>query len=267
MGKRFRQNQRWVNIIFLCLITTNSLAVQPNTSKQNTYVDLTAKTAIKEFPQFVLDGFKDAERTFFEPNNLVILLMAAGGSIALHDRTDDRAARHFSQHEGLPEFWDKTMYWVGSPAVHFGAAGLWYAMAEEDDQLNRGQAWTMLKALSVTGATTLLLKGINQNHSPNGSILAWPSGHTSSSVCVAAVLDEFYGPKVGVPAYALAGFVGYRMMDSGDHWASDVLFGAVLGYVIGHSIAGEHKKLEVAGFDVLPYTSANGTGVSFVKQF
>ena len=73
--------------------------------------------------------------------------------------------------------------------------------------------------------------------------------------------------NVAVLAYALAWFVGYRMMDSGHHWASDVLFGAVLGYVVGHSIAGEHKKLEVAGFGVLPYTSVTGAGVSFVRQF
>jgi membrane-associated phospholipid phosphatase len=28
------------------------------------------------------------------------------------------------------------------------------------------------------------------------------------------------------------------MMDEGDHWASDVLFGAVLGWVVGHTVAG-----------------------------
>ncbi|MHC4572272.1 MAG: hypothetical protein ACYS0C_09400 [Planctomycetota bacterium] len=60
------------------------------------------------------------------------------------------------------------------------------------------------------------------------------------------------------------------MMDSGDHWASDVAFGAVLGWVVGHTIAGKHKELEIAGFKVLPYTSSNDgpvIGINLVKQF
>ncbi|HUS73652.1 MAG TPA: phosphatase PAP2 family protein, partial [Sedimentisphaerales bacterium] len=108
------------------------------------------------------------------------------------------------------------------------------------------------------------------NETPNGKRWAWPSGHTSSSFTVAAVLDEFYGPKVGIPAYAVASVVAYRMMDTGDHWASDVVFGATLGWVVGHTIAGKHKKLEIAGFTVLPYMG-NGdgptAGISLVKQF
>jgi hypothetical protein len=38
------------------------------------------------------------------------------------------------------------------------------------------------------------------------------------------------------------------MMDSHDHWASDVLFGGTLGYIVGHTVAGKHKQLELAGF-------------------
>jgi hypothetical protein len=60
------------------------------------------------------------------------------------------------------------------------------------------------------------------------------------------------------------------MADTGDHWASDVVFGAALGWVVGHTVAGKHKELEVAGFKLLPYmggTDGSAVGVSFVKQF
>jgi hypothetical protein len=60
------------------------------------------------------------------------------------------------------------------------------------------------------------------------------------------------------------------MMDTGDHWGSDVVFGATLGWVVGHTIAGKHKKLEVAGFELLPYMpTANdpAAGICLVKQF
>jgi membrane-associated phospholipid phosphatase len=114
------------------------------------------------------------------------------------------------------------------------------------------------------------LKAIRDNESPNGKDWAWPSGHAASSFTVASVLDEFYGPRVGIPAYAVASVVSFRMIDSGDHWGSDVIFGATLGWVVGHTFAGKHKDLEVAGFKVMPYMSNNNgpsVGVMLVKQF
>jgi len=218
------------------------------------------------------EGMQEAYRTYSDPDNLMLLLMAGGGSIALQDRADGTIARHFDEHRALSHDFDKLVDWTGSPVTHFAAAALWYVIsADRGDEFNRQRSWALTKSLVVTGTTTVLLKAINNNHTPNGKNFAWPSGHTASSFCVASVLDEFYGPKVGLYAYGLAGFVGYRMMDSGDHWASDVLFGAVLGYVVGHSVAGEHKKIEVAGFDVLPYVSnirgRSVMGISVAKEF
>lgn len=255
-------------ILFVILVNANVYAVEPAEPNK---VDLMS-IILSDAKRLPAQGFAEAERTYFDSSNLTLLLMAGGGSIALHDKADDKIANHFDRHGNLSHDMDKLIDWTGSPATHFGAAAIWYAVAANNqNEFSKARAWTMIKALSVTGATTLLLKGINNNHTPNGKSLAWPSGHTSSSFCVAAVLDEFYGPKVGIPAYAMAGFVGYRMMDSGDHWASDVLFGAVLGYVVGHSVAGEHKRLEVAGFDILPYTSYTRskpiTGITLAKKF
>ena len=223
----------------------------------------------KAFPKTALN---DAQKTYFNSNNLLLILMAGGGSIALHDKADDTIAGHFERHRSLPKDLDKVTDIVGNPGTHFALTGIWYWMAvNKKDDLNIQRSWVMMRALAVTGATTLMLKGIVNNHTPNGKDLAWPSGHTASSFCVASVLDEFYGPKVGIPAYLLAGFVGYRMMDSGDHWASDVLFGGVLGYVVGHAIAGEHKKFEIAGFKIMPlvapYREGPVAGVMLAKEF
>ena len=258
----------WFFVLFVIVFTNNAYAIE-NAGLQDTELMKIITGDVKRLPSQVLT---EAERTYFDSKNLTLLLMAGGGSIALHDKADDKIADHFDRHGKMSKDMDLLIDWTGSPATHIGAAAIWYAMAANDqNEFGKARAWTMIKALSLTGATTLILKGINNNHTPNGKSLAWPSGHTSSSFCVAAVLDEFYGPKVGIPAYGLAGLVGYRMMESGDHWASDVLFGAVLGYVIGHSVAGEHKKLEIAGFDILPYNSFAGskpvTGIMLAKQF
>ncbi|MFA6186215.1 MAG: phosphatase PAP2 family protein [Phycisphaerae bacterium] len=223
----------------------------------------------KAFPKIFLE---DTKKTYFNSGNLMLLLMAGGGSIALHDRADEKIGNHFEEHRSLPKDLDNFTDMAGNPGIHFAATGIWYwAASSKKDDLNMQRSWIMFRALAVTGATTLMLKGIANNHSPNGASLAWPSGHTSSSFTVAAVLDEFYGPKIGIPAYLAAGFVGYRMMDSGDHWASDVLFGGVLGYVVGHAIAGENKNFNIAGFKIAPFTPTLGDrpapGIALAKEF
>jgi len=217
-------------------------------------------------------GFKDAKNAYLDNENIKLILMAAGGSIALHDKADEKIADNFEKHRTLPQDMDKLIDWAGCPGTHFAGTGLWYLLAAYDkNEMSKQRSWAMMRALGVTGATTLILKGIVGDHTPNGKAYAWPSGHTSSSFTVAAVLDEFYGPKVGIPAYLGAAFVGFRMMDSGDHWASDVLFGAVLGYIVGHHIAGEHKQLELGGFEITPLSSTNpdstAIGLALTKKF
>lgn len=214
---------------------------------------------------------KDSKDTFSKANNMAALLLAGGASIAMNQGPDKNIAGYFERHDVFHGFTDRGFKTLGNPGFHFAAAGFWYMLSsDKQDEFNGERAWTMITALSVTGLTTMGLKGIRNNDTPNNGSWAWPSGHTSSSFTVAAVLDEFYGPKVGIPAYALASLVGLRMMDAGDHWGSDVVLGATLGWVVGHTIAGKHKQLEIAGFKVLPYTASNGRpviGVNLVKRF
>ncbi len=223
-------------------------------------------------PHLVIDDSKEIVAT---DNHLLWLLGAAGGSIALRQGGgDDRIADNFDDHPWVSthkEF-DKFVYYAGGPGIHFAASGLWYLTAASNgDETNKKNAWTMFEAVSVTGAVTMGLKLLVNDDTPNGKDLAWPSGHTSSSFAVASVLDELYGPEVGIPAYLGAGFVGYRMMDAGDHWASDVLFGGLLGYIIGHHVAGKYHDIEVAGFNLIPYSTVHDDkpvmGLGFIKEF
>jgi hypothetical protein len=229
-----------------------------------------AKTDLAGLPGRIVE---DSQDTFFRTDNLTALLLAGGASIVMHNSNADKdAATYFEKHSVFEGFADEGLKAIGCPLTHFAATGLWYVLsAEEQDEFDKERAWTMMTALSVTGLVTTGLKAIRDNDTPNGKAWAWPSGHTSSSFTVASVLNEFYGPTVGIPAYAAASLVGYRMVDAGDHWVSDVVFGATLGWVVGHTIAAKHKKLEFAGFEIRPYYAAtrNGPaiGVSLVKQF
>ena len=241
---------------------------QDNAPKKHLWYEA-AKEDLRKWPRRLKE---DSKETFLRSDNATALLLAGGASIIMHNtHADTNIERHFDKHPSLHGFEDESLNVLGHPMTHFGAASLWYFLsAQNEDDLNRQRAWTMRTALSLTWVATMGLKLARNNETPNGKDYAWPSGHTSSSFTVASVLDEFYGPKVGIPAYVAASAVAYRMMDTGDHWASDVVFGATLGWVVGHTVAGRHKKFEVAGFDIVPYvgnTEESKVGIGFLKQF
>jgi hypothetical protein len=217
--------------------------------------------------------WEDSVYTFTEPNNIWLLSFAGAASIVMHNSgADDDIQKSVESHRAIDGFFSESLKTVGGPGAHFAATGLWYALAaQNNDTLNEERAWTMMTALAINGLVTVGLKAARGNDTPNGHSWAWPSGHTSSSFTVAAVLDEYYGPKVGIPAYALASLVAYRMVEEGDHWMSDAVFGAALGWAVGHSVAGKYMDLEIAGFEVVPMpptTLGEPTiGLSLVKLF
>jgi hypothetical protein len=224
---------------------------------------------VKKLPGGIWEGSKE---TFSRTDNITALLLAGGASVIMHnDGADNKIEDNLKHHRRFNDWTDKTLEFAGGPGAHFAATGIWYIISvENQDELNKSRSWTMMKALSITGLTTFGLKAALNNDTPNGKSWAWPSGHTSSSFTAASVLDEFYGPQVGLPAYGFACVVAWRMMDSGDHWGSDVVFGAVLGWVVGHTVAGNDKKLEMAGFNVLPYVANDGQqvmGVNLLRRF
>ena len=260
----------------LCLVACSDTAfcrIDANAPVEQGWASF-AYSLDKDGPLLPCRIWNGAGETFLRLDNATALALAGGASILMHNEPadlsiDDKIARHFDDHKNLSEFADRSLDFVGGPGFHFGVTGLWYGLAAANkDDLNRERAWTMMTALSITGVTTLALKAAVDNRTPNDKPWAWPSGHTASSFTVASVLDEFYGPWVGIPAYGMAGLVGYRMMETGDHWASDVLFGGVLGWIVGHTVAGKHKQLEVAGFEVVPYFGDSGaSGIALVRQF
>ena len=260
-----------VSILVVCagLILAGGCQSQTEDSSSKMLWFKSAKADAAKLPARFIEDSKD---TFTRTDNLAALLLAGAASIAMHNSSADKDIQdHVERHRQFRDVGDKTFDTLGNPGLHFAAAGLWYALsAENEDDFNKSRAFTMITALSINGLTTLGLKAIRDNENPNGNPWAWPSGHTSSSFTVASVLDEFYGPKVGIPAYALASLVAYRMVDTGDHWTSDVVFGATLGWVVGHTVAGKHKKLEIAGCRVEPYTGNArdpAVGLRLVKRF
>lgn len=212
-------------------------------------------------------AWEDAQTVVLKPTNLVILGVAGGLSIWGEFDFDERVDDHLRGREVINHDWTIAVGASGNPATHFGVAAAIYAhglLSENSETYGFGK--TLTQALVLTGATTVVLKLAAWNHVPNGELFGWPSGHTSSTITVASVVHEYYGLLPAAPLYALTGLVMYERMITGEHWASDVIFGAALGYVIGHSVAG-NRQVKIMGMDVIPYTNPErgSSGIALVK--
>jgi membrane-associated phospholipid phosphatase len=103
----------------------------------------------------------------------------------------------------------------------------------DDDGKGEGQF------LRSTGASlvvnSLLRLGFNETswgERPNGSPYGFPSGHAAFMTSSAAFLQDRYGWKLGLPAYALVGYVSWVRVDTGHHRWRDVIAGVALSYSI-----------------------------------
>lgn len=96
------------------------------------------------------------------------------------------------------------------------------------------QDWQGLKQGAFTAATTIgvtyLLKYTVKKTRPDFSDNhSFPSAHTSTVFANAAFLQRRYGWKFGVPAFALATYVGWARTYAKKHDWWDVLAGAAIG--------------------------------------
>jgi membrane-associated phospholipid phosphatase len=99
---------------------------------------------------------------------------------------------------------------------------------------------------------------------PDGSdSQSFPSGHTASAFATATVVQQHFGWKAGVPAYAFAAFVGESRMASNKHYLTDVMVGAGIGIAAGRTVTLRLGREEF-GVGVAP--TRGGAMVSFTKQ-
>lgn len=178
-------------------------------------------------------------------NNSAILGLSLAGAIGIRQGLDEDVRKNTARH---PKRWGEFSQGIRNLGeAQFQIAGLllYRGIAlYNEDEFDRNLSQSLLSAFTITGLSTLAIKAIANTDRPTDSFsngeYGFPSYHTASSFAIASVLDEYYGTKVGLPSYILAGLVGWSRIDEREHDLSDVVFGAALGYVIGKSVASSH---------------------------
>jgi membrane-associated phospholipid phosphatase len=139
-----------------------------------------------------------------------------------------------------------------------------YATAHfKDDGAGEGQFFRN------TGANLLVLTSLrvafNQTswgERPNGNQYAFPSGHVGFVVSQAAFLQQRFGWKYGLPAYALSGYVAWVRVDTDHHHWRDVIAAAALAEVVARLWVTPHDAVHVA-----PIVGPDWIGLRLERSF
>jgi membrane-associated phospholipid phosphatase len=192
-----------------------------------------------------------------------VRLLGAGSAGTLVIRGTDDNLAGWARREGsssytsfgrvLGEGWVQTTAAIGTYAV---------------GKLSRHPAAThiggdLIRAQFLNGVVTTTLKVAVDRNRPSGGQHAFPSGHTSASFASAAVLQGHFGWKVGAPAYAIAGLVGWTRVRDRAHWMSDVFMGATLGTIAGRTVTRSHAR---PTWSLVPVGTPGGAALYIVKN-
>jgi membrane-associated phospholipid phosphatase len=125
--------------------------------------------------------------------------------------------------------------------------GALYVAHNKDDKEGKGQ-WFRSTATSLV-INTALRVAFNETEygtRPNGHPYGFPSGHMSFIVSGAAFLQERYGYRYGIPAYALSAYTAWVRVDTGHHYWRDIVAATALAYGVSRVLVTPLEPVKVA---------------------
>jgi hypothetical protein len=133
----------------------------------------------------------------------------------------------------------------------------------KDDGDGEGQFFRSNAASLVLNTTLrVAFNETSWGERPNGNRYAFPSGHVGFVTTQAAFLQQRFGWKYGLPAYALAGYVAWVRVDTDHHRWRDVIAAAALSEVVARLWVTPHDAVHVA-----PLVGPEWLGVRFERSF
>ena len=73
------------------------------------------------------------------------------------------------------------------------------------------------------------------------------------------MLQRHFGPKAAIPSYLIASYIAVSRLHENRHFLSDVIFGAGVGYMVGHTVT-RHGKGNFVEFAMYPVIVPRGVG-------
>lgn len=163
---------------------------------------------------------------------------AEGKSLAELDRRVSRTLEGDNSLAAVDYFMEALA--LGSPVIDYGATfNLWYpAQNSLYPNSSRLSTSAVLATYTLTGVAkyTIRRKRPLRHYKPrlwNTRITpSFPSGHAASSALFAAIYSHYH-PEAKLPAVAYVVASAYSQVYVGNHYAGDVIAGALLGATLG----------------------------------
>jgi hypothetical protein len=177
------------------------------------------------------------------PRRNTVYWLAGGGALALAIHPEDgKINRHLVGNPTADKFF-KPGKWIGNDAV-FAASSLGtYLVGRSMDMpriqhLGMDETEALLLAEGLAETEKVIFRRSRPidptGHQSRG--YSFPSGHATLTFAAATVLQQHLGYRAGIPTYLIATYVAMSRLHDNRHYASDVIFGAATGIVVGRSV-------------------------------
>jgi len=181
------------------------------------------------------------------PREARALLIAAGLLVATHQSSTWASAHGWSQASS-----------IGRDLVVAAALGVPAVQGDWAGDLQAGGS-----LLLAEGASYGLKHAFPEERPDHSDRRSFPSGHSAQAFAAAATLENRYGWKAGLPAFAAATFVAAARVEAHKHHWYDCLAGAAIGTGSGLLLTSKHDQR----VRLMPWGDASGGGVALVERF
>lgn len=273
------------NLLFWIILFLFILIIRPFSHAQET-----APHYLKLDRRFLESSIKDGANVGVAPlrwnmQKWIGALAITGTTVFVW--TQDAQMRDFMQQNTFTAGHEMSTWFFDPLPTYYLAAftgGMYIYGLAADNPKTETAALLAGRAIVISAVYSTLLKGVFQRERPykgsppnphqwNGPFGgfrhgAFPSRHTAMSFAAAAVLSSYYNDHVwvGVTSFTLASLVALSQMHEDEHWASDILAGAALGYAIGKLVINKYRH-SAGNFSVTPEINMKYAGLGINWQF
>jgi membrane-associated phospholipid phosphatase len=186
--------------------------------------------------------------------------LAGGGAAALAIHPlDDEINEHL---EGADAFFAPGKYIGETPTLLAAGIGTYLVGRGKNSRRLQHLGMDEIEGQILSEAIVFGLKQSVRRERPirddgtRASGFSFPSGHSAGTFAAATILQQHLGYKAGIPTYLVASYVAMSRLHDGVHNASDVVFGAAVGIVVGRTVTWHGRN-----FYASPMLVPKGSGI------
>ena len=191
-----------------------------------------------------------------------LLLAGTAATLLVYSIEDHDRAQEALDQGALDTLSDLGNIWGDMRVLVPLSVGSWAIGGAIGNNRLAGLGYDASRGLLLTYTVTGLLKHAVNRTRPNGDDLSFPSGHSAAAWTVAGVVQRRCGGWPGGIAIGLAVLTGAGRIEDYKHYASDVVAGAFIGWIIGRTVA-RPRGVDQSAWRLVP----TGNGLAVVASF